>query len=135
MSLFLFKKRINLDSKDVALLNLEKWAQKSLDKNDPEPAFLIGNAFNEPDNLNFPKNKPYDVCLQNFEKAVYWLEKAVEAGHADAMVLLGIKYVKGNAGVKKDKKKGIELLKRADSIGTIPPGMGSLTIKMINKAA
>ena len=131
MSLFLFKKRINLELDDSALYELEKKAQKEIDQGDPELAFLIGNAFNEPDNINFPKNEPYDICLQNFTKAVYWLNKAAKAGHADAMVILGNKYIQGDLGVKQNKQKGINLLKKADVIGTIPSGMGSLNLNMV----
>ncbi|SVB78626.1 uncharacterized protein METZ01_LOCUS231480, partial [marine metagenome] len=87
MSLFLFKNRISLETKESRLNKVEKRIQEALDRGDSEPAFLLGNAFNEPDDLNFPKNAPYDVCLQNFTKAVYWLGKAVDTGHADAMVL------------------------------------------------
>ncbi len=131
MSLFLFKKRINLELDDSTLYELEKKAQKEIDQGDPELAFLIGNAFNEPDNINFPKNEPYDICLQNFTKAVYWLNKAAKAGHADAMVILGNKYIQGDLGVKQNKQKGINLLKKADVIGTIPSGMGSLNLNMV----
>ena len=78
---------------------------------------------------------PYDVCLQNFTKAVYWLEKAVDAGHADAMVLMGTKYIEGGSGVQQDQDKGIELLKRADAIGTTPPGMAKMALNMLGVAA
>jgi len=114
---------------------VEKRVQKALDLGDSEPAFILGNAFNEPDDPNFPKNAPYDVCLQNFTKAVYWLEKAVDAGHADAMVLMGTKYIEGGSGVQQDKEKGIELLKRADAIGTTPPGMAKIALNMLGVAA
>jgi len=114
---------------------VEKRVQKALDLGDSEPAFILGNAFNEPDDPNFSKNAPYDVCLQNFTKAVYWLEKAVSAGHADAMVLMGTKYIEGGSGVQQDKEKGIELLKRADAIGTTPPGMAKIALNMLGVAA
>ena len=135
MSLFLFKNRISLETKESRLEKFEKRVQKALDLGDSEPAFLLGNAFNEPDDHNFPKNAPYDVCLQNFTKAVYWLEKAVSAGHADAMVLMGTKYIEGGSGVQQDKEKGIELLKRADAIGTTPPGMARMVLDTLGVAA
>ena len=114
---------------------VEKRIQEALDRGDSEPAFLLGNAFNEADDPNFPKNSPYDVCLQNFTKAVYWLGKAVDAGHADAMVLMGTKYIEGRSGVQQDKEKGIELLKRADAIGTTPPGMARMVLDTLGVAA
>jgi len=135
MSLFLFKNRISFETKESRLDKVEKRIQEALDRGDSEPAFLLGNAFNEPDDPNFPKNSPYDVCLQNFTKAVYWLEKAVSAGHADAMVLMGTKYIEGGSGVQQDKDKGIELLKRADAIGTTPPGMAKKALDMLGMAA
>ena len=135
MSLFLFKNRISLETKESRLDKVEKRIQEALDRGDSEPAFLLGNAFNEPDDPNFPKNAPYDVCLQNFTKAVYWLEKSVSAGHADAMVLMGTKYIEGGSGVHQDKEKGIELLKRADAIGTTPPGMAKMVLNMLGVAA
>ena len=135
MSLFLFKNRISFETKESRLDKVEKRIQEALDRGDSEPAFLLGNAFNEPDDPNFPKNSPYDVCLQNFTKAVYWLEKAVGVGHADAMVLMGTKYIEGGSGVQQDKEKGIELLKRADEIGTTPPGMARMALNMLGVAA
>ena len=135
MSLFLFKNRISFETTESRLDKVEKRVQKALDLGDSEPAFILGNAFNEPDDPNFPKNVPYDVCLQNFTKAVYWLEKAVDAGHADAMVLMGTKYIEGGSGVQQDKEKGIELLKRADAIGTTPPGMAKIALNMLGVAA
>ncbi len=135
MSLLLFKNRISFETKESRLDKVEKRVQKALDLGDSEPAFILGNAFNEPDDPNFPKNAPYDVCLQNFTKAVYWLEKAVDAGHADAMVLMGTKYIEGGSGVQQDKEKGIELLKRADAIGTTPPGMARIALDMLCVAA
>ena len=111
MSLLLFKNRISFETTESRLDKVEKRVQKALDLGDSEPAFILGNAFNEPDDPNFSKNAPYDVCLQNFTKAVYWLEKAVDAGHADAMVLMGTKYIEGGSGVQQDKEKGIEYLK------------------------
>jgi len=135
MSLLLFKNRISFETTESRLDKVEKRVQKALDLGDSEPAFILGNAFNEPDDPNFPKNAPYDVCLQNFTKAVYWLEKAVDAGHADAMVLMGTKYIEGGSGVQQDKEKGIELLKRADAIGTTPPGMAKMALDMLGVAA
>jgi TPR repeat protein len=135
MSLLLFKNRISFETTESRLDKVEKRVQKALDLGDSEPAFILGNAFNEPDDPNFPKNAPYDVCLQNFTKAVYWLEKAVDAGHADAMVLMGTKYIEGGSGVQQDKEKGIELLKRADAIGTTPPGMARIALDMLGVAA
>jgi|TARA_B100001079_G_C16054799_1_gene358729 TPR repeat protein len=135
MSLLLFKNRISFETTESRLDKVEKRVQKALDLGDSEPAFILGNAFNEPDDPNFPKNAPYDVCLQNFTKAVYWLEKAVDAGHADAMVLMGTKYIEGGSGVQQDKEKGIELLKRADAIGTTPPGMAKIALNMLGVAA
>ena len=135
MSLFLFKNRISFETTESRLDKVEKRVQKALDLGDSEPAFILGNAFNEPDDPNFPKNVPYDVCLQNFTKAVYWLEKAVDAGHADAMVLMGTKYIESGSGVQQDKDKGIELLKRADAIGTTPPGMAKMALNMLGVAA
>ena len=135
MSLLLFKNRISFETTESRLDKVEKRVQKALDLGDSEPAFILGNAFNEPDDPNFSKNAPYDVCLQNFTKAVYWLEKAVDAGHADAMVLMGTKYIEGGSGVQQDKEKGIELLKRADAIGTTPPGMAKIALNMLGVAA
>jgi TPR repeat protein len=135
MSLLLFKNRISFETTESRLDKVEKRVQKALDLGDSEPAFILGNAFNEPDDPNFSKNAPYDVCLQNFTKAVYWLEKAVDAGHADAMVLMGTKYIEGGSGVQQDKEKGIELLKRADAIGTTPPGMAKMALDMLGVAA
>ena len=133
--MFLFKNRISFETTESRLDKVEKRVQKALDLGDSEPAFILGNAFNEPDDPNFSKNAPYDVCLQNFTKAVYWLEKAVSAGHADAMVLMGTKYIEGGSGVQQDKEKGIELLKRADAIGTTPPGMARIALDMLGVAA
>ena len=133
--MLLFKNRISFETTESRLDKVEKRVQKALDLGDSEPAFILGNAFNEPDDPNFPKNAPYDVCLQNFTKAVYWLEKAVDAGHADAMVLMGTKYIEGGSGVQQDKEKGIELLKRADAIGTTPPGMARIALDMLCVAA
>ena len=135
MSLLLFKNRISFETTESRLDKVEKRVQKALDLGDSEPAFILGNAFNEPDDPNFSKNAPYDVCLQNFTKAVYWLEKAVSAGHADAMMLMGTKYIEGGSGVQQDKEKGIELLKRADAIGTTPPGMAKIALNMLGVAA
>ena len=55
MSLFLFKNRISFETTESRLDKVEKRVQKALDLGDSEPAFLLGNAFNEPDDPNFPK--------------------------------------------------------------------------------
>ena len=44
MSLFLFKNRISLETKESRLDKVEKRVQKALDLGDTEPAFLFGNA-------------------------------------------------------------------------------------------
>jgi len=106
---------------------LEKNADATLQKGDAEPAFLLGNTFNDADDL--PKNPPYNNCKQNFTKAVYWLQKAVDANHADAMVVLGCKYFEGGDGVERDADKGKKLLCKAKSIGTTPTGMADIVIR------
>ena len=47
MSLFLFKNRISFKTKESRLDKIEKRIQEALDQGDSEPAFLLGNAFNE----------------------------------------------------------------------------------------
>ena len=108
--------------------DLEKQAQESLNSGDPEPAFLLGNTFNDADDL--PKNPPYNNCKQNFTKAVYWLQKAVDGDHADAMVVLGCKYFEGGNGVEQDIEKAKAMLCKAKSIGTTPPGIADTLISM-----
>ena len=110
---------------------LEDNAQTALDKGDAEPAFLLGNTFNDVDDPFYIKNPPYDVCKHNTVKAKYWLEKAMKAGHPDAMVVMGTAYCVGGAMVEKDFKYGLELIKKAKSIGTNPPHMADMALNSL----
>ena len=110
---------------------LEDKAQTALDKGDAEPAFLLGNTFNDVDDPFYIKNPPYDVCKHNTVKAKYWLEKAMKAGHPDAMVVMGTAYCVGGAMVEKDFKYGLELIKKAKSIGTNPPHMADMALNSL----
>ncbi len=110
---------------------LEKKADEALLRGDGELAFLLGNTFNDVDDPNYIKNPPYDVCKHNTAKAKYWLEKAVSCNHPDAMVVLGVAYCEGGGMVAKDFKYGVELLKKAKSIGTNPPEMANMAIMSV----
>ena len=110
-----------------SIASLEKSAEAALARGDSEPSFLLGNTFNDADDV--PKNPPYNNCKQNFSKAVYWLQKAADANHADAMVVLGCKYFEGGDGVERDVDKGKKLLCKAKSIGTTPAGMADIVIR------
>ncbi len=134
--IFLFFRNKNSSSTSIqnklqntlsSIENLEKNAEEALARGDADPAFLLGNTFNDADDI--PKNPPYNNCKQNFYKAVHWLQKAVDANHPDAMVVLGSKYFVGGDGVERDVDKGKKLLCNAKLIGTNPPGMATLVIK------
>ena len=93
MSLFskFFNKTQNtFASQQTRLEQLEKKALEALDRGDSEPAFLLGNTFNDVDDPLYVKNPPYDVCKYNITKAKYWLEKAVDARNnlQDALIIL-----------------------------------------------
>lgn len=118
----------SLSDKQNRLEKLEQKAQLALDRGDPEPAFLLGNTFNDVDDPFYIKNPPYDVCTHNTVKAKYWLEKAINAGHPDAMVVMGTAYCEGGGMVEKDFKYGLELIKKAKSIGTNPPHMADMAL-------
>ena len=120
-----------LESDQEKLEKLEKQAYAALDKGNGELAFLLGNTFNNVDDPRYKKNSPYDVCSFNLAKAKYWLEKAVECNHPDAMLIMGLVYCEGNEIVKKDNKYGVELLKKAKEIGTNPPHMADMAIKSL----
>ena len=130
---FLNKSEKNsFDDKQTKLEILENKAQAAIDRGDPEPAFLLGNTFNDIDDPFYIKNAPYDVCKHNTVKAKYWLEKAVKGGHPDAMVVLGSAYCEGGGMVKKDFKYGLELIKKAKSIGTNPPQMADMVLNALS---
>jgi len=114
--------------KQTKLEILEDKAQVALDRGDAEPAFLLGNTFNDVDDPLYMKNPPYHVCKYNTVKAKYWLEKAVKAGHPDSMVVMGTAYCEGGDMVEKDFKYGLELIKKAKSIGTNPPHMADMAL-------
>ena len=129
---FLNKSEKNsFDDKQTKLEILENKAQVAIDRGDPEPAFLLGNTFNDIDDPFYIKNAPYDVCKHNTVKAKYWLEKAVDGGHPDAMVVLGSAYCEGGGMVKKDFKYGLELIKKAKTIGTNPPQMADIVLNAL----
>ena len=62
------------------------------------------------------------------------LKKAADAGHADAMVVLGTSYVTGDGCVEQDRDYGIKLLHKAKSIGTTPPEMADMAMRMLGVA-
>jgi len=130
-NLFSGKNQDTFASQQSRLEQLEKKALEALDRGDSEPAFLLGNTFNDVDDPLYVKNPPYDVCKYNITKAKYWLEKAVDAGHPDAMVVLGAAYCEGGNMVQKNFKYGLELLKKAKSIGTSPPEMADIVINKL----
>ena len=130
-NLFSGKNQDTFANKQTRLEQLEKKALEALDRGDSEPAFLLGNTFNDVDDPHYVKNPPYDVCKHNLTKAGYWLKKAADAGHADAMVVLGTSYVTGDGCVEQDRDYGIKLLHKAKSIGTTPPEMADMAMRML----
>tara|TARA_Y100001970_G_C14165031_1_gene820770 strand:- start:293 stop:688 length:396 start_codon:yes stop_codon:yes gene_type:complete len=110
---------------------LENKAQMALDSGDPELAFLLGNNFNNIDDPDFIKSAPFDVCKQNFMKAKYWLHKAVNKGHPDAMVVLGNAYISGLSCVAKNINLGNKLLRKAKSIYRSSPSITYMAKRML----
>lgn len=53
---------------------------------------------------------------QKLKSAIYWLKRAADQGHADAMNLLGICYLRGE-GVPRDDANGIMWLTKSASLG------------------
>lgn len=97
---------------------------------DSEKAFLLAIAYNEPGYKN--KNYPFNTIKQNFSKAVYWLKKASDSNHPDAMALLGAKYAEGGEGVDRNLDLAKDLLCRAKKIGTNPADMANFALKKYN---
>ena len=130
-NLFSSKNQDTFASQQTRLEQLEKKALEALDRGYSEPAFLLGNTFIDVDDPLYVKNPPYDVCKHNTVKARYWLEKAVSCNNPDAMVVMGVAYCEGGGMVAKDFKYGLELLKKAKSIGTNPPEMANIAIMYV----
>lgn len=61
---------------------------------------------------------------QDWKEAVYWYQKAVDAGSAYAMCDLGVCYERGE-GVQQDYAKAAELYRQAAEAGN-PPGQCNL---------
>jgi TPR repeat protein len=55
---------------------------------------------------------------QNYEKAMFWFEKAALKKYEDAIYMLGKIYRDGKCGVKKDLKKAIEMFEKAAQEGS-----------------
>ena len=53
---------------------------------------------------------------QDYEKAVFWLEKSAHQDYSYAIYLLGVCYIDGK-GVKKDEQKGLQYIKQAAEKG------------------
>ena len=53
---------------------------------------------------------------QKLKCAIYWLKRAADQGHADAMNLLGMCYLRGE-GVPRDDANGIMWLKKSADLG------------------
>jgi|APSaa5957512622_1039677.scaffolds.fasta_scaffold60178_3 TPR repeat protein len=58
----------------------------------------------------------YTVYTKNYQKALYWAEKSVEAGYAESMLVLGGAYLLGN-GVPVDISEGVKWIILADAKG------------------
>ena len=112
---------------------LENKAQIALDYGDAELAFLLGNYFNNIDDPDFIKKSPYNICKQNFIKAQYWLNKAVNADHPDAMVVLGNAYISGLSCVEKNINFGNKLLNKAKSIYRSSPSIAYMAKRMLGE--
>lgn len=59
---------------------------------------------------------------QDYAKAIYWYEKAVENKEVLAFNNLGLMY-KGGLGVEKDNAKALELLKMGSELGITRPAV------------
>lgn len=70
-----------------------------------------GSVFYQTTNHNKDLNVPED-----WAKALYWFEKAGNAGSMQHLALAGRMYVYGN-GCKVDKEKGFAMLKKASKHG------------------
>jgi len=112
---------------------LEKNANRALDLVDPELAFLLGNYFNNIDDSDFIKHAPYNICRQNFIKARYWLNKAVNADHPEALIVLGNAYITGLSCVEKNINLGNKLLNKAKSIYRSSPSIAYLAKRMLGE--
>ena len=123
---------INLN-KYSQLRILEKNANKALNLGDPELAFLLGNYFNNIDDPDFIKSAPYNICKQNFIKARYWLNKAVNADHPDALIVLGNAYIGGLSCVEKNINLGKKLLNKAKSIYRSSPSIAYMAKRMLGE--
>ena len=132
-NLFSSKNQDTFARQQTRLEQLEKKALEALDRGDSEPAFLLGNTFNDVDDPNFVKNPPYDVCKHNLNKAGYWLKKAADAGHADAMVVLGNAYISGLSCVEKNINFGNKLLNKAKSIYRSSPSIAYMAKRMLGE--
>ena len=110
---------------------LENKALIYLNSGESELAFLLGNYFNNIDDPKFIKPAPYNLCKQNFYKAKYWLEKAVQANNPDAMMVLGNAYLSGLSCVKKNTIKGDKLIKKAKSIYRSSPSVAYMAKRML----
>lgn len=110
---------------------LENKALIYLNSGESELAFLLGNYFNNIDDPKFIKPTPYNLCKQNFYKAKYWLEKAVQANNPDAMMVLGNAYLSGLSCVKKNTIKGDKLIKKAKSIYRSSPSVAYMAKRML----
>ena len=127
------KKKQAFAYKKTRLGILENKAQIALKNGDSELAFLLGNYFNNVDDPDFIKKSPYDICKQNFIKAQYWLHKAVNKGHPDAMVVLGNAYISGLSCVEKNINFGNKLLNKARSIYRSSPSIAYMAKRMLGE--
>ena len=127
------KQKQDFAYKKTRLGILENKAQIALKNGDSELAFLLGNYFNNIDDLDFIKKSPYNICKQNFIKAQYWLHKAVNKGHPDAMVVLGNAYISGLSCVEKNINFGNKLLNKARSIYRSWPSIAYMAKRMLGE--
>ena len=83
-----------------------KYLEKKAKEGNPYAQFSYGSYYAD---FEF---WPYDS-----QKAFYWFSKAAEKNHPAALNNLALMYIFGN-GVKKDVKKGRELMLKAAELGT-----------------
>lgn len=88
-----------------------KYYHRAYDRGDAEAAMAIGTMYASGDGVE-----------RSTETARSWYEKAATAGDGTALETLGLAYINGDLGLRKDPKRGRDLLRRAADNGHQPAG-------------
>ncbi len=72
-------------------------------KGDPEAQYMLAGMYHWG-----------DVGAADFQKALYWYERAAKQGHGEAMIGLAILYAQDQGSVKLDRRKAYTWLQCAD---------------------